>query len=107
MSYNYRKPQDVVSPKSRIKGTPQVIYDGKDGEYPFSIAIINWDGNKAYGIRWNVSDSEWDNPEKMIGGTKQCVGNPQSRGNSTWFIVPDILFNPTNPVMQEILKKIK
>jgi hypothetical protein len=39
---------------------------------------VNWESQDRIGIRWN-------------GGEGPGVGNPQSRGNATWFILPDEL----------------
>ncbi len=45
-------------------------------------------GNHNIGIRWNVSEKEWDDRRKYEDGMV-CVGMPQSRGYSVWFILPD------------------
>ena len=42
------------------------------------MASINWEGSEAIGIRWNGEEGSG-------------IGNPQSRGNPTWFILPDEL----------------
>lgn len=83
---NYNHPDKVRSPRSYVKHiTP--LYDG--GEEGVSIAILeNSDGNHNIGIRWNVSEKEWEDRRK----TEEemcCVGMPQSRGYSVWFILPD------------------
>jgi hypothetical protein len=39
---------------------------------------VNWENEDRIGIRWN-------------GDGGSGVGNPQSRGNATWFILPDEL----------------
>jgi hypothetical protein len=36
---------------------------------------VNWEDEDRVGIRWNGADGPG-------------VGNPQSRGNATWFILP-------------------
>ena len=84
MKYNH--PNQVRSPRGYAKHiTP--LYDG--GEEGFSIAILeNSDGNHNVGIRWNVSEKEWDDIRKTEEGML-CVGMPQSRGYSVWFILPD------------------
>lgn len=69
---NYILPDEVVSPKqhwSLIK----VLHDGGEGEY--SIALGRWDNEPVLGMRWN-------------GREDSRIGNPQSRGLPTWFIVP-------------------
>lgn len=87
MQYNH--PDQVRSPRGYAKHI-RPLYDG--GEEGFSIAILeNRDGNYNIGIRWNVSEKEWDDSrkteERMI-----CVGMPQSRGYSVWFILPATLW---------------
>jgi hypothetical protein len=74
---NYILPDAVISPKqhwSLIK----VLYDGgegKDDGENYSIALGRWDNQPAIGMRWN-------------GGEGSPIGNPQSRGLPTWFLVP-------------------
>ena len=83
---NYNHPDQVQSPRRYVKYiTP--LYDG--GAEGVSIAILeNSDGNHNIGIRWNVSEKEWEDSRKTREGMK-CVGMPQSRGYSVWFILPD------------------
>ncbi len=69
----YIDPRMVLSPKGRVANLT-VIFDG--GEHSYSIARMNWDNNPALGVRWN-------------GGDKEGLGNPQSRGIATWFILPE------------------
>lgn len=84
MKYNH--PKQVRSPRGYAKNiTP--LYDG--GEEGCSIAILeDCNGNHNIGIRWNVSEKEWDDSRKTEEGMI-CVGMPQSRGYSVWFILPD------------------
>ena len=84
MKYNH--PQQVRSPRGYARHiTP--LYDG--GEEGFSIVILeDCNGIKNIGIRWNVSEKEWDDRRKTEEGMI-CVGMPQSRGYSVWFILPD------------------
>lgn len=85
----YNQPKNVRSPRGYAKQiTP--IYDG--GCNGFSIAILkNNNGNHNIGIRWNISEKEWRDKRKME-EAKVCVGMPQSRGYSVWFILPDIMW---------------
>ena len=84
MKYNH--PDKVRSPRGYAKHI-KPLYDG--GEDGFSIAILeNSAGNLNIGIRWNVSEKEWDDRRKTEDGVL-CVGMPQSRGYSVWFILPD------------------
>jgi hypothetical protein len=43
------------------------------------VARVEWEGSEKIGIRWNGSK---DGPG---------IGNPQSRGNATWFLLPEEL----------------
>lgn len=74
---SYTHPDLVRSPKSRIEDL-QVVYDGREGGW--SLAKMKWDKNDAVGIRWNGGTED----KKFPG-----IGNPQSRGVPTWFILPD------------------
>ena len=73
---NYRRPEDVDSPRSHWL-LHRVLYDG--GESSWSAAEGQWKHENRWdpclAIRWN-------------GGGDTPIGNPQSRGNPTWFIVP-------------------
>ena len=86
MSYIYKKPQLINSPKGKVD-VIKVLFDG--GENPaYSLAIIKWEGVLKLGIRWNIADSEWEDAKKQ-NGMAECIGNPQSRGHSTWYVLPD------------------
>lgn len=67
-------PRKVESPKGRWK-LIDVLYDGGDGKD--ALAIGEWDHQRVLAIRWNGNSAD-------ISG----VGNPQSRGLPTWFILP-------------------
>lgn len=83
---NYNHPNQVRSPRGYAKYI-KPLYDG--GAEGCSIAIlIDSDGNHNVGIRWNVSEKEWYDKRKIEEGMP-CVGMPQSRGYSVWFILPD------------------
>lgn len=83
---NYNHPNKVRSPRGYAKQI-KPLYDG--GEEGCSIAILeDCNGNQNIGIRWNVSEKEWDDRRKYEDGMV-CVGMPQSRGYSVWFILPD------------------
>lgn len=86
----YTKPEKVNSPQNRLSSV-NVIYDGGEGSY--SVANIEWDGQKAVGIRWNGGNE----------GPFPGEGNPQSRGYPTWFVLPDGI---AEIVKQSILFKI-
>jgi len=76
---SYIQPADVHAPK-RHWSLIAVLFDGgpsdPDNKTPNSLAIGRWDNKPALAVRWNGNA---DNP----------LGNPQSRGLPTWFIVPE------------------
>jgi hypothetical protein len=77
----------VTSPKDCVdKVIP--IYDGGAFKGEYSVAILEWQGNPCIGIRWNITERELNNPDK-VSGKVVCVGEPNSRGYATWFILPD------------------
>lgn len=75
----YINPAMATSPKAAIKNL-KIVYDGgeqgsADGEWiGWSIATFDWHGEPSVGARWNGADGN--------------VGNPQSRGVPTWFVLP-------------------
>lgn len=68
----YVKPEDVLSPKSKVGGVIEVIHDPGEGQ--MSVARIIWDGEEVIASRWNGDDT-------------RPLGNPVSRGRPTWFVV--------------------
>jgi hypothetical protein len=69
---SYVKPEQVLSPRKRVGGIVEVIYDpGEDG---MSVARIVWDNQVVVATRWN-------------GTAQQPLGNPVSRRQPTWFVV--------------------
>ena len=66
-------PQDVQSPKRHLVLVSVLV---NEGEGLYSVALIRWDGQPRLAMRWNGAA---DNP----------IGNPQSRGLPTWFVIPD------------------
>lgn len=74
---SYIEPKSVVSPKGLVSDL-EVIFNTGPKPNSWSVAKLRWGGESAVGIRWNGEDQ---------GG----VGNPQSRGNPTWFILPEEL----------------
>jgi hypothetical protein len=51
----------------------EILYNSGPGGW--SVASLDWNGEDAIGIRWNGQEGPG-------------IGNPQSRGNATWFILP-------------------
>ena len=73
MPNRYIPPSEVVSPK-RSWTLLSVLYER--GENEAAVAVGRWEGKAALAMRWNGND-------------ENTIGNPQSRGLPTWFIVPD------------------
>jgi hypothetical protein len=71
----YVEPTMVWAPKASIRSV-EVLYNRGPGQW--SVARVVWEGKEKIGIRWN-------------GDNGPGIGNPQSRGNATWFILPDEL----------------
>ena len=82
----YVEPQTVFAPRTSVRAVDVICNTGPDG---WSVARINWEGSEAIGIRWN-------------GGDGPGIGNPQSRGNATWFIVPKPLQAAILEVAEEL-----
>ena len=101
-TYSYKNPKFINSPKGVVE-VVEVIYDGKD-DPAYSLAIIKWENTYKLGIRWNIAYSEWDDYRKQ-NGQDECIGNPQSRGIPTWFVLPD-LFGTKRPAITKHLNNI-
>ena len=74
----YVAPGDVSSPRKHWK-LLSVLDAG--ARSTGSIALGRWDDKPVLAMRWN-------------GDTTNPLGNPQSRGLATWFIVPDQYRDP-------------
>src|SRR5271170_940762 len=72
----YVDPSEVVSPKDSVEDV-HVVYDRGPVPCSWSVAQLKWKKVSSLAIRWNGDESNG--------------GSPQSRGNPTWFIVPDDL----------------
>ena len=83
----YVEPQTVLSPRARLRRIVEVLHDGGPGSW--SAATLDWDDETCLGLRWN-------------GGDDSAVGNPQSRGQATWFIVPEELATPMLATLREL-----
>jgi hypothetical protein len=91
----YQNPHQVKSPKGAVTHL-HVLYDG--GEQTgalewegWSIAELEWFEEPVVACRWNGSTTN---------GNFSEIGNPQSRGNPTWFILP----KPLEQVIKTQLK---
>jgi|SRR5277367_816494 len=69
---SYIKPEEVLSPKARVRSVVEVIHD--PGEDQMSVARILWDDQEVVATRWN-------------GNSERPLGNPVSHGRATWFVV--------------------
>jgi hypothetical protein len=85
----YVDPASVDSPKGSVRNL-RVIFNAGEGEW--AVAEIDWKGKARVGIRWNGREGE------------QGVGNPQSRGHPTWFIVPDLLEDAVREAAERLRK---
>lgn len=81
----YIKPESVLSPKAAVANL-NILHNDDGG---WSAAELDWKGEHALGLRWNGSDEE------------SGCGSPQSRGNPTWFIVPDELVDAIKSALPE------
>ena len=88
----YFKPNQVTSPQKFMK-IVRVIFDG--GLYSFSIAELEWEGSKVYGMRWNVS------------GKKVCLGMPVSRARPVWFVIPNVTAKYFEQIISDELERLK
>jgi hypothetical protein len=70
----YIAPSAVISPKAHWS-LIAVLEDR--GPRNIALAIGRWDNNPCLAMRWNGANET--NP----------IGNPQSRGLPTWFILPE------------------
>ncbi len=70
---SHKNPKDVKSPRNKWT-LIDVLHDGGEGKD--ALAIGEWEGDRVLAARWN-------------GNEESQVGNPQSRGIATWFVLPD------------------
>lgn len=71
---SYIDPETVRSPVKSWE-LDRVLINRGDGSW--SLARGRWDGSDVYAIRWNGSNQDTG------------IGNPQSHGYPTWFVLPD------------------
>ncbi|HEK0625598.1 hypothetical protein AAAA28_20400 [Providencia stuartii] len=88
----YIDPSKVNSPKHSWGENHEVLIDTGSGGW--SAAEGTWENEPCLGLRWNGSDEN------------ESIGNPQSRGNPTWWIVPDELSGAIRREI-ELVKKSK
>ena len=84
------EPEKVISPKKHWR-LGEVIYKGEG----WSVAEGQWEHeghwDDTLAIRWNGGEGE--------------LGNPQSRGLPTWFILPDELEGAVREGIAKLSKK--
>lgn len=68
----YIPPNEVTSPRQKW-ALIAVLDEGSEGQAALAVGL--WDKTPVLAMRWN-------------GNAKNPIGNPQSRGLATWFIVP-------------------
>jgi hypothetical protein len=73
MATKHVPPTEVISPKARWSLIAVLDDAGASG---IAVALGKWDHKPVLAMRWNGDDGP--NP----------IGNPQSRGLPTWFILP-------------------
>ena len=82
-------PSSVTAPKANWVLSNVLFSSGQGG---WSAAEGEWDGDACLAIRWNGSDAT------------EGVGNPQSRGHPTWFIVPRDLGRVLRQEIEQLVK---
>lgn len=75
---SYIEAKDVKSPRKQWSLIEVLVDQGESG---WSLAVGEWDGERCLTARWN-------------GGDGRPAGNPQSRGNPTWFVLPSEFVEP-------------
>lgn len=89
---SYIEPEEVKSPR-KYWVLIDVLADEGEGEH--ALAIGEWNDERCLAMRWN-------------GYRENPIGNPQSRGIPTWFIVPDAyteVLVETLPVPKQTIAK--
>jgi hypothetical protein len=70
---SYIDPITVDSPKGKVAGVKVLLNTGDQG---WAAAEVIYEGERRLGLRWNGWEGE------------RGIGNPQSRGHPTWFLLP-------------------
>ncbi|BCS85744.1 hypothetical protein prwr041_16370 [Prevotella herbatica] len=99
-NFKYKNPLDVISPKEFVENV-ELLFDG--GPFSYSIVKLIYDDSPVIGLRWNVSDHEQMDDEK-INGSKECVGIPQSHGVPIWFIIPKSFYRYLRLIIEDEMK---
>lgn len=89
MNNRYILPQDIISPQDHWN-MECIVYDGSQGN--IAVAFGQWDGDNVIAMRWNGYSRAHEE-----------LGNPQSSGHPTWFILPNDF---GVAVIKELLMKV-
>jgi hypothetical protein len=84
----YVHPETVLSPRSKVGRIIEIIYDAGPVASSWAAAIIEFDGERRLALRWNGDDTSHK-------------GNPQSRGQPTWFTVPEPVADSLEKLIRE------
>ena len=84
----YIDPKTVLSPKGKVSKV-KVLFDAGPVDHSWSVAQVVYDDQPRIGIRWN-------------GDPESHIGLPQSRGNPTWFILPDEIAEAIDKRVREL-----
>ena len=85
----YIDPAKVDSPKGSIRRV-NVLHN--EGDRGWAVAEVDYENESRIGIRWNG----WEG--------QPGIGNPQSRGHPTWFLVPEELEDVVRQRAEELAK---
>ena len=98
----YVHPENVISPR-RSWRLLQVLYDGGDSVLHDG-AEGGWSAAEG---QWESSSGKWENrlALRWNGTTGAEIGNPQSRGLATWFLVPEELADPLRTAISAMKEK--
>jgi len=88
-SMSWIKPENVISPQIYWK-LEAVLYDAGEGNP--AIALGTWEEESVIAIRWNGTNEEG-----------KSLGNPQSSGHPTWFVLPKAIAIATLRTLAEKL----
>jgi|SRR5579863_5731001 len=72
----YVEPATVLAPKASVRSVEILYNSATADDGGWSVARVVWEGSERIGIRWNGAENS------------PGIGNPQSRGHATWFILP-------------------
>jgi len=95
----YQNPKHVKSPKDAVTHL-RILYDG--GE-EIGATASDWEGWSVAELEWYeepVLACRWNGSTNTARGVSE-IGNPQSRGHPTWFILPRALEGAVRSALKE------